>query len=114
MAWLFLLAGCSTMPAGGYPPHCDHQLMAEFVVPEDGWLAVPSSTPHLVVRQLASEPSPLGERYDTRQQRYLAFPAGSRITLRCDLRCYAAEPGHLPELHELLPHAVKVYSLPRP
>jgi hypothetical protein len=111
---LGMATGCSTMPEASYPPHCDHELLAEFVVPADGWLPVPSSTRHLVVRELASEPPAAGERFDAAEQRYLAFPAGSRITLRCGLRCYATAHGQLPELRELLPHAVTVRSLPSP
>jgi hypothetical protein len=111
---LSLATSCSTMPTGDYPPHCDHALLAECVVPADGWLPVPSSTADLVVRHLTSEPPALGERYDAAQQRYLAFPAGSRITLRCDLRCYAAPHGQLPALRDLLPAAVVLRSLPPP
>ena len=62
--------------------------MVDYVVPADGRLAMPSSTPTRVLWQLVAEPVPAGEEFAADGARQWRFPAGTVVHVRCRCRLY--------------------------
>lgn len=86
---MLVAAACSSLPPPAYPPHVDHDLVAEFEVPANGCLAMPSSTATRVLWQLAAEPPPSAERFDAAGGRVWLYPAGTVVRVSCRCRLYA-------------------------
>lgn len=105
--------GCSVLPAPSYPPHAEHDVTAQFVVPDSGRLPVPSSRPGLVVHELQATPAPARESFDA-GQRCWHFAPGAQVTLHCRFRVYADAAGPVPEPGAVLPGAVHLVEQQRP
>ncbi len=104
-------AACSTLPEAGYPRFVDHEVTAEFVVPDSGELACPATHDGLIVQHLELSPLPHGERFADKDERWLLYPAGTRVQLRGRFRAFARADGSVPSPADLLPHA-RVRSSP--
>ena len=87
-ALLAIAAACSSLPPPAFPPHLDHDLLVDYVVPANGRLAMPSSTATRVVWQLAAEPPPTSEQFGADGDRHWLFPAGTEVQVRCRCRLY--------------------------
>jgi len=109
-----LLASCSVLPDASYPPFHDHHLAADFVVPADGRLRMPSSSPSLTIRELHFEPAPQGERFGRGGERWLLYAPGTAVRVHGRFRAYAGADGRLPGAAELLPGATRVHPLEGP
>ena len=101
------LGGCSQLPIEPATGHCDHDVVAEFVVPADGRLAVPSSGARLRIDALELSPAPVGERFDD-GGRWFPYAPGTRVAVRMRFRAFAVdgEPPCSPE--RALPGALRV------
>ncbi|MCB9884805.1 MAG: hypothetical protein H6838_04895 [Planctomycetes bacterium] len=102
---LLAAAACSTVPEASYPPFADHDLRAEFVVPASGEFLFPASDARRVVQQLQLLPPPRGERFGAAGERWLLYPAGTKVQVTARLRTFAGDDGTLPTPAELLPGA---------
>ncbi len=111
---LLVLASCSQLPPRAYPPFAEHSIVAEFLVPPGGELAVPSSAPLLVVHELHAEPPPRGERFGAAGERFWLFAPGSHVSLHCRCRAYAHDGGPVPTAAEILPGATRIVPVQTP
>ena len=102
---LLIAAACSTVPEASYPPFADHDVRAEFVVPASGEFPFPASDARRIVQQLELLPPPLAERFGAAGERWLLYPAGTKVQVRARMRTFAGEGGSLPTPAELLPGA---------
>ncbi|HEX6810939.1 MAG TPA: hypothetical protein VF384_04875 [Planctomycetota bacterium] len=110
-AWL---AGCSTMPDSRFPDFVEHHVTAQFVVPQAGRLRVPASNRSLVVQELSLEPLPQAEVFEANGERFLVYPAGTPVYVRCRFRAYATNGGPVPGLAEVLTGAHDIRNLQEP
>jgi hypothetical protein len=113
---LLLLAACSTVPEASFPPFVDHAVAAEFVVPANGRLELPTSTALLVVHSLdLVPPAPAGaERFDGDGRRWFELTPGATVEVRCRCRAFAGVEGRPPRALDLFPAALRVVPLPAP
>jgi hypothetical protein len=81
------VAACSTLPSAPPGPHLDHHVAVEFVVPPNGRLVLPASSPTLSVQQLALDPAPLGEQFRD-AVRWFVYAPGTRVTMRGRFRSW--------------------------
>lgn len=109
-----LLAGCSTLPDSRFPDFAEHHVAAEFVVPAAGRLRLPSSTRSLVVQELSLDPTPEAEMFDAQGERWLVYPAGTAVHVRCRFRAYAQNGGRVPSPAEVLVGARDIRNLEEP
>lgn len=115
--WLlatFALGACSTVPPHQYPPFAEHDVHADFVVPADGRLSMPSSSRGLVLQELRSEPPPQGEQLGASGERWWLFPQGTRVQVHCRFRAYAGSDGRVPGPDLVLPGSIALREVPRP
>ncbi len=110
---LAVAAACSVVPPASFPPHADHHVAADFVVPAAGRLLLPASTRELVVRELAVDPPPSAESFDA-NGRWFLFPPGTAVHVRCRLRAYADAAGNVPTIGEILVGAARIEPLEGP
>ena len=97
-----------------FPEFAEHHVAADFVVPAEGRLRLPVSTRSLVVQELGLEPAPQREQFDGNGARWLLYPAGTQVRVRCRFRAYA-EPGqHAPDPAAILPGARRIEVLEGP
>ena len=109
-----LVAACSNLPLAQRPPFVDHAVIASYLVPADGRIALPHSDRAVLVQELRSTPPPLREEFDPAGRRWFVFTAGSEITVFARLRCHADGDRPPAPLASLLPGARDVTPLPRP
>ena len=109
-----LLAGCSTLPDSRFPDFAEHHVAAKFVVPAAGRLRLPSSTRSLVVQELSLDPTPQAEMFDAHGERWLVYPAGTAVHVRCRFRAYAHDGGKVPSPAEVLVGARDIRNLEEP
>jgi hypothetical protein len=109
-----LLASCSTLPDSRFPDFEEHNVAAEFLVPSAGRLRLPSSTRSLVVQELSLDPSPEAEMFDSKGERWLVYPAGTAVHVRCRFRAYAQNGGKVPSPAEVLAGARDIKDLQEP
>ena len=109
-----LLAGCSTLPDSRFPDFAEHHVAADFVVPAAGRLRLPSSTRSLVVQELSLDPTPEAELFDAQGERWLVYPAGTAVRVRCRFRAYAPNGGKVPGPAEVLIGARAIRNLEGP
>lgn len=102
---LLAAVACSTVPEASYPPFADHDVRAEFVVPASGELPFPASDARRIVQELELQPPPQAERFGTAGERWLLYPAGTRVQVHARLRAFAGGDGKVPPPAELLPGA---------
>jgi hypothetical protein len=109
-----LLAGCSTLPDSRFPDFEEHHVAAEFLVPSGGRLRLPSSTRSLVVQEMSLDPTPEAEVFDSKGGRWLVYPAGTAVHVRCRFRAYAQNGGKVPSPAEVLAGARDIHDLQEP
>lgn len=94
------------MPDPHLPKHSEHDVVAEFVVPEDGRLVLPATSHDLIVHELRLEPAPLAEQFGE-GARWFTYEPGTRVVVHGRFRHYAA--GDAPwDPSELFAGAVRV------
>jgi hypothetical protein len=108
------LAACSSLPEPGFPAFADHHVDAEFVVPAEGRLRLPATTRALVVHELGLHPAPLQEQFDAAGGRWLVYPAGTNVHVRCRFRAYAGAGGSVPAAADVLVGARSIRMLEAP
>lgn len=107
-------AACSALPPAAYPPFAEHLIAADFVVPPQGRLSLPTTTPELVLLDLGAVPPPEAEVWGPDGERWLVYEPGTEVQVRCRYRSYAP-PGGAPQTpREVLPGAVRVEVLSSP
>src|SRR5687767_15062274 len=89
LAASFAVAACSTLPPAALPAHADHHVAAQFIVPANGRLALPTSSPALLVQQLELDPPPRGEHFRD-AVRWFDYAPGTRVEVRTRFRTWAA------------------------
>jgi hypothetical protein len=109
-----LLACCSTLPDSRFPDFAEHHVAAEFLVPAAGRLRLPASTRSLVVQELSLDPTPQAEMFDAHGERWLVYPAGTAVHVRCRFRAYATNGGKVPSPAEVLIGARDIRNLEEP
>lgn len=100
------LGACSTLPPHEYPPFAEHNVQADFVVPADGRLSMPSSSRDLVLHELRSEPPPKSEQLGASGERWWLFPQGTHVQVHCRFRAYAGRDGTVPGPDLVLPGSI--------
>jgi hypothetical protein len=100
---VLVLGACSTVPPHQYPPFAEHDVQADFVVPADGRLSMPSSSRDLVLHELRSEPPPASEQLGASGERWWLFPQGTHVQVHCRFRAYAGRDGIVPGPDTVLP-----------
>lgn len=107
LAAIAALAACSHLPIEPAHGHRDHDVVAEFVVPADGRLGLPTSDRRLRIDALELSPPPARERFDD-GGRWFPYAPGSRVAVRMRFRAFAVdgEPPCPPE--RALPGALRV------
>lgn len=111
---LLAAAACSALPPARYPAFAERLIAADFVVPPAGRLPVPTTTPDLVLLDLGAVPPPEAELWGPDGERWLVYPPGTEVRLRCRYRSYAP-PGGAPQTpRDVLPGAVRVEVLSPP
>ena len=110
----FLLANCSTLPDSRFPDFEEHHVAAEFLVPAAGRLRLPSSTRSLVVQELLLDPTPRAEMFDAHGERWLVYPAGTAVHVRCRFRAYSHDGGRVPSPAEVMAGARDIRDLQQP
>lgn len=101
-----LCAACSSVPKAEYPRSVDHQIEAEFVVPDNGEFWFPASTRTRIVQQLELQPPPRGERFGGDGERWLLYAPGTRVHVHGSFRSFADDAGQLPKADEIIPGAI--------
>jgi len=104
---------CSSLPPPVRPPHHDHRVEAEFIVPANGRLALPTSSATLVLQQLELAPPPLREHVD-QTSRWFAYAPGTRVTVHARFRSYASGDDAPPGPAAVLPGAATLRVLDAP
>lgn len=104
---------CSVLPPPVRPPHRDHRIEAEFVVPANGRLVLPTSSALLVIHELSLAPPPAREHVDA-TSRWFAYAPGTHVTVHTRFRAYASGDGPPPEPAAVLPGATTVRQLDAP
>jgi hypothetical protein len=92
-----LAAGCSSLPPVTMGTFRDHAVRADFVVPADGRLFLPTSGPTLTIHELVLTPAPLDEQFAS-AERWFVYPPGTRVVVRARFRsfgAYAHDPTHV-------------------
>jgi len=113
--WCTVLhTSCSTLPDSRFPGFEEHHVAAEFLVPSAGRLRLPSSTRSLVVQELSLDPTPQAELFDSHGERWLVYPAGTAVHVRCRFRAYAQNGGKVPSPAEVLAGARDIRDLQEP
>lgn len=91
---LAALAACSVLPEPTQPPFADHCVAADFVVPDTGRLALPTSSDALLVHEFVLDPPPLAEQFRD-ERRWFTYAPGTRVVVRGRFRTWA-RPGETP------------------
>lgn len=113
-ALLLAAVACSTLPPASYPPFAEHRVAADFVVPASGLLRLPATTRDLIVQELDAEPRPQREQFGQDGERFLVYPAGTAVRVRCRFRSYG-ELDRAPETPaQVLPAATHIELLTTP
>lgn len=113
--WIALAAavGCSTLPPPLRPPHRDHHVAAEFVVPTTGRLLLPTSSDTLLLQELTLDPPPRGEHW-AGHERWFDYAPGTHVTLTSRFRTYGEAATGPANADDVLPNATRVRSLDAP
>ncbi len=101
-----MVAACSHLPieTGG---HADHDVVAEFIAPADGRVAMPMSDAALRVDAIALTPTPQGEGFGA-AGRWFLFAPGARVRAQLRFRTFARADAPPMSARDTLPHAVAV------
>lgn len=111
---LAFAAACSQLPLAERGACCDHCVHAEFVVPADGLLELPSSDRTRRIDELALAPPPHGERFLADGRRGFCYPPGSRVTARLRFRTFAVDGAPPATAAQTLPTARRLADAPSP
>ena len=95
------------LPTASTGYFADHHVRAEFVVPADGRLALPTSGASLLVHGLELAPPPLAEEF-ANAQRWFVYAPGARVTLRARFRAFGPQAQNSAQA---LPGALHVRSI---
>lgn len=107
------LAACSTLPEPSLPAYRDHDVAAEYVVPANGRLPLPTSDSELLVQEFSLQPPPLAEHFrDT--ARWFTYAPGTRVSVRGRFRTYAAPGAHPKDAATVLVGAEHVRAIDAP
>ena len=101
------MAACSHLPIEAAHGHRDHEIVAEFVVPADGRLGLPTSDRSLRIDALELSPAPTGERFDA-GGRWFPYAPGTRVAVRMRFRAFAGDGAAPCPRERALPGALRV------
>lgn len=111
--WLAWLPACSTLPEPTRPAHLDHHVAADYVVPSNGRLVLPVSSPGLLVLEFTLQPPPQGEQFHD-ATRWFTFPPGTHVQVQGRFRTWAAPGARPASAPEVLLGAERVRPLDGP
>ncbi len=113
-----LSAACSVLPAPGFPPFEEREVIARYAFDAGipAAIEVPASRPGFTIAWLSAEPGGNAETFAAGKR--LLRPASASLTLRCRYRAYQergvdGQPRPYPSPSELFPGADEVRTVSR-